>query len=239
MPVSFTKVTDEIYRLDIPFDHLYTSVFLILGETPLLVDSATTYADVHERILPALRAMGIDCGRLLITHRHGDHNGGTAFLLPALPSLSPLHLGDGERFGDVTAIRLGGHTEDSMGYYDTRTGTLLCGDALQFYGVGKYGCSIVDAVLYEETLDRLDALGAHAILPSHNFVGGAPTAIGENEVKKLLASARKKWEEIKAFILSHPTTTDPFDVVRAWKDAHPTLPPLPSITVKSVRKIRS
>ena len=153
-----------------------------------------------------------------------------------MPSLSPLHLRDGERFESITAISLGGHTEDSMGYYDTRTNTLLCGDALQFYGVGKYGCSIADAALYEQTLDRLDALGAHAVIPSHDFVGGSAAAIGEEAVSRLLSSARSIWEEIKAFILSHEKRADPFDVVRAWKEAHPTLPPLPSTTVKSVWK---
>ncbi|MBE6588790.1 MAG: MBL fold metallo-hydrolase [Ruminococcaceae bacterium] len=236
MDSVFEKATDGIYRLDIPFDHLYTSVFLITGDTPVIVDSATTREDVSLRILPALSLAGFEKGSLLVTHRHGDHNGGTPFLLSALPALSAVTLRDGETLGTVRAIRLGGHTEDSMGYFDTRTGTLLCGDALQFYGVGKYGCSIVNAAMYEETLDRIKTLAPEAILPSHDFVGGSAAAIGKNSAAALFASAREKWEEIKAFILSFPQSSAPFDVVRAWKTAHPTLPPLPSITVKSVWK---
>ena len=236
MDASFQKITDHIFRLDIPFDHLYTSVFLILSDTPIIVDSATTREDVSEYILPALERMGIDKACLLVTHRHGDHNGGSPFLLSALPHLTQHTLKDGASLGNITGILLGGHTEDSMGYYDNRSKALLCGDALQFYGVGKYGCSIVNAAMYEQTLDRLDALELSSIFPSHNFVGGGAAAIGREEVARLLSSAREKWEEIRAFVLSFPTSTDPFEITRQWKEAKPSLPPLPSITVKSIRE---
>jgi len=233
----FEKITDGIFRLDIPFDHLFTSVFLLEAEHPFLIDAATTRADVETYILPALRktsAPSLD-GKLLLTHRHGDHSGGAPFLLKELPSW---HLGvlSPERSLDyVTAIPLGGHTEDSMGYFDTRTRTLMSGDGLQFFGVGKYGCSIVDAALYEKTLARVASLAPDAILSSHDFIGGSACAIGCEQVNALISSANKSWEQIKAFILSYPTDTDPFAVVRAWKETNPSLPPLPSITVKSVR----
>ncbi len=237
MQASFSHVADGLFRLDIPFDHLYTSVFLLTGDEALIVDAATTREDVYERILPALKDAGVTGGTLLLTHRHGDHSGGAPFLCEALPNLKLGTLLPERSLAFLTAIPLGGHTEDSMGYFDTRTGTLLSGDGLQFYGVGKYGCSIVDAVLYEATLSRVEALKPHAILPSHDFVGGSASAVGEDAVAALLSSAKSIWEKIKAFILSHPTDSDPFEVVRAWKEAHPDLPPLPSITVKSVRAL--
>lgn len=237
MYTSFTPVADGLYRLDIPFDHLYTSVFLLAGETNIIVDAATTKADVCEQILPALRSLGITPDALLLTHRHGDHSGGAPFLTEGIPSLRLRTLLGGASLDRLTAIPMGGHTEDSLGYYDTETGTLLAGDGLQFYGVGKYGCSIVDATLYEETLARVEELGARAILPSHDFVGGGASAVGEDAVAAMLRAARDAWEEIKAFIRAYPADSDPFLVVRAWKEAHPDLPPLPSITVKSVRAI--
>ena len=235
--MHFTPVADGLYRLDIPFDHLYTSVFLLTGEENIIIDAATTRSDVYGLILPALAEMGIEKASLLLTHRHGDHSGGAPFLSQALEGITLLPVRAGQTVGRVTAIPVGGHTEDSLGYYDAQTGTLLCGDGLQFFGVGKYGCSIVDASLYEATLSRVRALGAHAILPSHDFIGGSASAVGEESVTALLDAAQSIWEEIKAFILSHPADSDPFEVVRAWKDAYPSRPPLPSITVKAVRAL--
>lgn len=239
MNTSFVKIADGLFRLDVPFDHLYTSVFLLDGEHPTVIDAATTREDVQTRILPALREMGVtdSVGTLLLTHRHGDHSGGAPFLLEALPAWKLGVLSPNQSLDRVTAIPLGGHTEDSMGYFDTHTGTLMAGDGLQFFGVGKYGCSIVDASLYEATLDRVAALAPNAILPSHDFIGGAACAVGHAEVTALTAAARDAWEQIKSFILAYPLDTDPFAVVRAWKDTYPARPPLPSITVKSVRSL--
>lgn len=237
MQASFTPVGDGLFRLDVPFDSLYTSVFLLLGEPNLIVDAATTQADVRDLILPALARLGIDSATLLLTHRHADHSGGAVHLAQSAANVKLASLRAGERLGRLTAIPIGGHTEDSLGYFDEKTGTLLAGDGLQFYGVGKYGCSIVDASLYEQTLARVASLGARAILPSHDFVGGSAAAVGEEAVAELLANARGIWEQIKQFILSRPRDVDPFEIVNAWKSLYPELPPLPSVTVRSVRAL--
>lgn len=237
MPTEFKKVNEFLYRLDVPFDHLYTAVFVVLDEEPIVIDCATTQADVQELILPALSLMGVDHGKLLITHRHGDHSGGAPFLLSARPRIKQITLKAGEFLGNLEAIPLGGHTEDSMGYLDRRTGTLLSGDAFQFYGVGKYGCGIADATTYETTLSRVWDLPVSSIIPSHDFIiGGGLTATGKDATNDFLTTARNCWEEIKAFILSFPTDDDPFSVVAVWKEQYPSLPPLPSMTVKAVRK---
>ena len=237
MQATFIPVTQDLYRLDVPFDSLYTSVFLLLGEPNVIVDAATTRADVQELILPALKERGIGSATLLLTHRHADHSGGAVHLAQSSSGITLASLGAGERLGRLTAIPMGGHTEDSTGYFDELTKTLLAGDGLQFYGVGKYGCSIVNASLYEQTLTRVANLGAQAILPSHGFIGGAEAAIGEAEVSHLLLSARSIWEEIKDFILSRPRDVDPFEIVREWRSLYPQLPPIPSVTVRSVRAI--
>ena len=58
---EFIEVTSEIFRLRVPFEAIYTSVFLI--KTPaceILVDCATTDKDVDQCIVPALKRLGYD-----------------------------------------------------------------------------------------------------------------------------------------------------------------------------------
>lgn len=238
MKLKFQPVLDKLFRLDIPFDNLYTSVFLIEDTEPILVDSATTPFDVTEYILPALAERGITTdtdASLLITHTHGDHNGGTPSLLAALPKLQRRTLFSGSRFGSIVAHPLGGHTLSSMGYLDTRTEALLCGDGLQFYGVGKYGCSIADADVYEKTLELVAALDPASIVPSHDFVGGAAAAIGRPEARALLVNARECWEKLKQFVLTASGKgADVEETVTQFRIECSHLPPLPRITVKAI-----
>ena len=87
----FYKEVSDIFRLKIPFDDIYTSVFLIKSsEGPILVDCATTAEDVDEYIIPALRLMGYapsDIRCLVLTHSHSDHAGGLPRLLELTPNI--------------------------------------------------------------------------------------------------------------------------------------------------------
>ena len=81
----FYEETRYVYRLKIPFETLYTSVFLIKSLSGMvLVDCATTDEDVEGHIVPALRKMGYelpDIDKLVLTHGHGDHAGGLKKIL--------------------------------------------------------------------------------------------------------------------------------------------------------------
>ena len=72
---KFYNVTDSIYRLKVPFEAIYTSVFLIKSPSgAILVDCATTSEDVDQCIVPALVEMGYelsDIETLVLTHNHG------------------------------------------------------------------------------------------------------------------------------------------------------------------------
>lgn len=154
----FLPQTRGIYRLKIPFENLYTSVFLIEAEgKKILVDCAAKASDVDVHILPALKEAGCepnDIDMLVLTHRHSDHAGGLARIceiMPAVEVITDLRvLADG-----IATYPLAGHTADCIGVFDARTGTLISGDGLQGAGVDKYRCSLVDKAAYRKTIETL------------------------------------------------------------------------------------
>lgn len=156
---EFTQEFPNIYRLKIPFDNIYTSVFLIKAVYgKILVDCATTQRDVDDYIIPALGALGIEVGdisKVIITHNHHDHAGGLKRMLELNPNLTVIN---SVSFvdGDVIVYPMPGHTRDFFGVLDKRTGTLISGDGLQGAGVDKYRCSIATARGYLETLEKIE-----------------------------------------------------------------------------------
>lgn len=158
MKNGFYKEAEGIYRLRVPFEGIYTCVFLIEAQSKrVLVDCAMTERDVEGVILPALKKMGYaptDIDVLVLTHRHGDHAGGLDTLLRHAPHIEIVtdirSLADG-----VATYPMGGHTEDSIGVLDARTGTLISGDGLQGAGVDKYPCYTQNPEMYLETLRRI------------------------------------------------------------------------------------
>ena len=158
MEKIFYKETDKIFRLRVPFENLYTSVFLIDADsTKILVDTATYSDDVDCYILPALKKMGYtlsDISALVLTHKHADHSGGLSRILSLAPGLEVVR--DIRELSDeLCSYPIAGHTEDSIGVLDTRTGTLISGDGLQGAGIGKYRCSVADKVEYLKTIERI------------------------------------------------------------------------------------
>ena len=79
------KISDNIFRLTIPFMDIYTSVFLI--KTPkgaVLFDTATYDSDVTDYIIPFLNDSGVSREELkyvFVSHNHGDHSGGLETLI--------------------------------------------------------------------------------------------------------------------------------------------------------------
>ena len=147
-----------IYRLILPFDTVYTSVFLIkLPDEYVLVDCATTDEDVDKDILPALAHVGIsleDVTKVVVTHNHSDHSGGLSRVLALAPHVEVVR--DVRELGQsLCTYPLPGHTQDFIGVLDLRTNTLITGDALQGAGVDKYRCSLSDKSAYRETLDKI------------------------------------------------------------------------------------
>ena len=160
MDNKFHKATDGIYRLKIPFDTVYTSVFLVetdIGD--ILVDCASNARDVDEFIVPALEKMGknmADIKAIVLTHRHGDHAGGLERILSLCPQIDVIT--DVRTVCDgICTYPMAGHTKDCIGVLHSRTQTLISGDGLQGAGVDKYRCYTQDREAYIETVKRIES----------------------------------------------------------------------------------
>ena len=158
MSAHFEKVIDGIYRLKVPFDTVYTSVFLVTsGSGAVLVDCVTTDSDVDGYILPALADMGYkitDVKAIVITHNHGDHAGGLSRILHHAPNIEVIREAC-TLFDGLEVYPLYGHANEMIGLFDARTGTLISGDGLQGAGVDKYRAYAENKVAYYETLERI------------------------------------------------------------------------------------
>lgn len=156
--VAFENEYDGVYRLKIPFENLYTSVFLILADDPILVDCATTAEDVDSWIVPALAAMGYRLSEIktvVLTHSHGDHAGGFSRVLALAPEIRVIREEICSLCDGFFTYPLAGHTKDSIGVLDEKHRTLLSGDGLQGAGVDKYRCSVKLPQEYLKTMERI------------------------------------------------------------------------------------
>ena len=186
------KITERIYRLIVPFEDLYTSVFFIRTKNGCaVVDCATTNKDVDEYIVPAIRSLGIekDMQYLILTHDHGDHTGGKERMIELFPNLETINGVRAVALDGITLWALKGHTLDCIGVFDSESGTLISGDGLQGDGIGKYRRSLESEAEYLCTVENLkkdkrvkNLLFSHAYEPWYK-----DSAIGENEVQKCLA----------------------------------------------------
>ena len=197
---GFEKIVDGIYRLKIPFDTVYTSVFLLCehGEY-MLVDSGAEERDVDEYILPSLQAFGVD-GRdlkyLVISHCHGDHSGGAAALMRRFPQMERV-LDERSLSENFSTRPLAGHTEDCIGVFEKRSGSLITADGVQGYGVDKFRCTVQNVEKYVETLEkiRLDDAVKNLIFSHAYEPWNADCAFGVEEKEKCLQASLSYMQE--------------------------------------------
>lgn len=203
---SFIEEREGIYRLKVPFEDLYTSVFLIkTDEKNVLMDCATTAFDVDFYILPALLELGYsprEIDLLVLSHRHDDHAGGSARLLelaPGIETVTEIRSLSGELF----TYPMAGHTEDSIGIFDARTHTLLSGDGLQGAGVGRFACYTKNAEAYLQTLARIgEDERIECILFSHAYEPWRRDRVqGRREICDCLLECRRlaeqRWKSLR------------------------------------------
>ena len=196
------RIDNGIFRLRIPFETFTTSVyFYVCKQGVAIIDSATYQQDVDDYIIPALEKLNIshsDVKYLLLTHNHRDHIGGLSHLSKIfknatigtsfeidLPNRVEL-VDDNLIFGCLKAISLPGHTNDSYGFYDTSSKTLLSGDCLQLDGVEKYRNGICDFDLYLDSINKLKCMGIKRIVAAHEYDPLGSVAVGTSAVEYYL-----------------------------------------------------
>ena len=205
----FTEIVPNIYRLTVPFEDLYTTVYLCVCEGgTAIVDCATTAYDVENIIVPALRVLNAKPDVLLLTHCHGDHAGGSRALTAAFPemkvySAAPVHMGkylgkpvetltDSTVFFDrIRAIALIGPSRDAFGFLDTVSNTLLAGDCLQQYGIGRFGVGLADKDGYLSSIEKIRAMNPTRIICAHDYAPHGHRAEGDKEIEALLDTCRR------------------------------------------------
>ncbi len=191
---GFKEEISGIYRLKVPFEDLYTSVFLTRSDCgDILVDCATTSYDADEYIEPALKSFGIsfsDLECVIVTHPHGDHAGGLERILQKAPSIRVVRTE--EKVGGVEIYPMSGHTKDFIGVFVPAVGTLISGDGLQGAGVGRYRCSLESKEGYLRTIEKIERdKRIENILFSHAYEPWNEDGVfGRENVEKVLLDCK-------------------------------------------------
>ena len=196
------RICKKLYRILIPFENIYTTAYVAVYEQgAAVIDSGTSAWDVDNHIYPALSELGLGTEKiryLLLTHSHEDYAGGIARLSERFPSaevraaceipqVQYTDLADNEiLLGNLHVIYLPGHTENSVGFLDLPTGTLLSGDCLQLNGISKYRNNITNPELYARSVEKLKTMDIQKIAAAHEFEPLGSIAEGDAAVQEYL-----------------------------------------------------
>lgn len=192
----FEEKINKIFQLKIPFENIYTSVFLVdTLSDKILVDCGTKSSDVDDFIIPSLKKLEIDLADisfLVLTHKHGDHVGGLEHVMSINPKIKVVD-SIVDFCPNVEVYNLTGHTNDCIGLLELSTGTLLTGDGLQGEDVGMYKCYLENVDGYRQTLNNIlfDKRINNAILSHAYNPWKTDTFLGRDDVERLISDCIK------------------------------------------------
>ncbi len=204
----FEKLYDGAYRLKIPFENIYTSVFLFLEKNNvILLDSGCNSNDVKKYILPALANINLPPTLLLCSHLHSDHCGGIEELLKEYPNIlvglqSKKHpypqnrvlniLDNQVLYERLVILNLKGHTDDCIAIFDKKHRVLFSTDCLQLEGVGRFNATVVCESAYMQSINRVKNLNARMIIASHEYSPLGFKAVGEKQINDYCSACLKR-----------------------------------------------
>ena len=221
------EICKNIFRIVIPFEDIYTSVFLIqTDEGMALFDTATFPSDMDKYVFPVLDSMNADLKYVFISHNHRDHAGGLERVVEKYPEVAVVTgcAAIKEKFRKVIvaadgyilmnclrAVSIPGHTVDSMGLLDVRSGTLLSGDCLQLYGIfgsGKWGANITLPAEHIAAIESLKSLELKTIIASHDYHPCGFVAHDAEEINLYLDQCVAALRNIHDLICAYPEMND-------------------------------
>ena len=255
---DLTKFNENIWRLQIPYKDIYTTVYTIkTPEGVLLFDAASFDEDIENYIIPMLKETKVtaeDLKYVFISHNHIDHSGGLRSFMKEFPNtcilsrserikndyegyniLSP---DDNDVFLNVLKfVAIPGHSRDSAGILDTRTNTLISGDSLQLHGIigsGDWACNITLVPEHLEALEKVHSLEIDEIITAHDYYPYGFRYSGKEEISKAIDACIAPLVHIKDIILENPAADD--DEIREIHNAKANLPTVKKGVVTAVRE---
>ena len=251
----FKELVKNIYKLDIPFDNVTTSSFLVVSEEGnILVDCGAYPDDVTSIILPALNQIKIKPDYLFLTHSHGDHAGGTETLLKEFNNLKLICFNEDlcNKYGgrllkdndeiikNIRFLNLQGHSFDSGSLLDNRTNSLITGDCLQLFGIGKYGCGIGMPIEYVKSIRKLKGILPNNIFASHEYYPLGSVAFGSTEVNIYLEKCEQIYGKLVDFTMKAKDNgiSDTQKIAEEWeklkRKSNPDMPFVPPHTFNAI-----
>ncbi len=247
--IDFENLIGGIYRLKVPFEDIYTAVFLLCTENcNILIDSATTREDAENFIIPALERMGKKPHIAVCTHDHGDHAGGMPYILSHfegvkaygaseklineqrfLPARDDFEISEG-----ISIVTLPGHSPDSIGIFDAASKTLISGDSIQLGGVGRYGTGIWDGKEYYKSLEKILLGNAENLITSHDYYPLGSLAFGRASLEEYIKESRKIADEIGTL----SAELGEKEAVRVYNEGLKSRPPIPEYSAKALGKVK-
>ena len=225
-----TQINEHIYRVTLPYQDIYTTVYIVKTEDGVVLFDAASYdTDMPEYIAPALEELGIsELKYVFISHNHRDHAGALEAVLKqhpeavivsrcprlkekfaAHPCLVPQ---DGDTLAKVLrVVTIPGHTQDAAALLDMRTNTLISGDCLQLFGIfgsGKWAANITLIPEHLEALSKLRAMDIAAVYAAHDYHPYGYSFIGKNAISDALEACVAPLTRVEELIRCHPEADD-------------------------------
>jgi glyoxylase-like metal-dependent hydrolase (beta-lactamase superfamily II) len=234
----------------------HTNSYALGDREILLVEPATPYDDERRAWVEwanSLRSQGRTIVAIAITHHHGDHVGGAAFLsrelnlplwaheatarrIPGIPVSRTLDEGaeitlDGTIPSRWRALLTPGHAPGHLCFWNEDTGALVVGDMVASVGTIVIEPNDGDMIAYLAELARLAALNAAVALPAHGDPIDAPSEL----FHKYIAHRRMREAKVVDALARRADSPASLDVLvpEVYGDTSPMLWPIARMSLEA------